>query len=182
MLIDVTTYHLEITDPSDLRPKPNPLQDLEIKRVGQPSPEFNRFLYTAVGGDWYWIDRLSWTYRQWHEWVDRPQFQTWVAYVSGSPAGYFELDGQPERSVEITSFGLVPQYIGRGLGGHFLSVALEKGWQTGASRVWLHTCSLDHPTALSNYRARGMRVILEETAPQDLPSTTPGPWPGAQRI
>ena len=64
MLIDVTTYDLEITDPKDLRPKPNPLQDLEIKQVEQPSPEFNRFLYTAVGGDWYWVDRLSWTYRQ----------------------------------------------------------------------------------------------------------------------
>ena len=74
MPIDVTTYHLEITHPSDLRPKPNPLQDLEIKRLGQPSPEFNRFLYTAVGGDWYWVERLSWTYRQWQEWVDHPQF------------------------------------------------------------------------------------------------------------
>ena len=124
MLIDVTTHHFRSTGPDYLRPKPNPEQDLEIKRLGQPSPEFNRFLYTAVGGDWYWVDRLSWPSRQWQEWVDRPQFQTWVAYVSGSPAGYFELDGQPESSVEITSFGLLPQYIDRGLGGHFLSVAL----------------------------------------------------------
>ena len=181
MLIDVTTYHLEITDPDAVRPKPNPIQGLAIEHVRQPSPEFNRFLYTAVGGGWYWVDRLNWTYHKWQEWVDRPEFQTWVAYVSGSSAGYFELDGQSGGNVEISSFGLLPQYIGQGLGGHLLTVALEKGWQTGASRVWLHTCSLDHPGALSNYRARGLRVFCEETSAQNLPAITPGPWPGAQR-
>ncbi len=180
MLVDVTTYHLEITDPAALRPKPNPIEGLVIQQVGKPSPEFNRFLYTAVGGAWYWVDRLSWDHRRWQEWVDRPELQTWVAYVSGSPAGYFELDGQPGGSVEITSFGLLPQYIGQGLGGHFLTVALQTGWQTGASRVWLHTCSLDHPTALSNYRARGMQVFREVTGTEDLPDITPGPWPGAR--
>lgn len=175
MLIEVTTCHLDITDPRAMRPKSNSVQGLEIKPVGQPSPEFNRFLYTAVGADSYWVDRLPWTYRQWQEWVDRPQFQTWVTYVSGSPAGYFELDSQPEGSVEITSFGLLPRYIGRCLGGHFLTVALGKGWYMGASRVWLYTCSLDHPTALSNYQARGMRVSHKETSTQHLPSITLGP-------
>ena len=150
MLVDVTTYHLEITAQASLRPKPNPIEGLVIQQVEKPSPEFNRFLYTAVGGDWYWVDRLAGNHGRWQEWLERPEVQTWVAYVSGSPAGYFELDGQAGGSVEITSFGLLPKYIGKGLGGHFLTVALEKGWQTGASRVWLHTCSLDHPTALSN--------------------------------
>ena len=181
MLTDITTYHLEMTDPAALRPKPNPMQGLTIERVQQPSPEFNRFLYTAVGGDWYWTDQLPWTYQQWQEWVDRPEFQTWVAYVLGSPAGYFELIGQSGGNVEITSFGLLPAYIGRGLGGHLLTVAIEKAWQMGASRVWLHTCSLDHPGALANYCARGFQVFREETASEDVPPRPPGPWPEAHR-
>ena len=74
MLFDITTYHLEMTDPNALRPKPNPIDTLTIEQVQQPSPEFNRFLYTAVGGDWYWEDRLPWTYSQWREWVDRSEF------------------------------------------------------------------------------------------------------------
>ncbi len=181
MLTDITTYYLEMTDPGALRPKPNPIQTLTIEQLRQPSPEFNRFLYTAVGGDWYWEDRLPWTYNQWREWVDRSEFQTWVAYVSGSPAGYFELEGQSGSNVEIPSFGLLPAYIGQGLGGHLLSVAINTAWQMGASRVWLHTCSLDHPGALPNYRARGLQVFREEVTLQDVPSCPPGPWPEAQR-
>ena len=179
MITSVATYHLEMTDPSALRPKPNQIEGLTFNQVLQPTPEFNRFLYTAVGGDWYWIDRLPWTYRQWQDLVGRPEFQTWVAYVSGSPAGYVELESQSGGDVEIVSFGLLPSYIGRGLGGHFLTVAIEKAWQTGASRVWLHTCSLDHPNALANYRARGLQVFREETASEEIPDRTPGPWPGA---
>ena len=72
MLTDITTYYLEMTEPSDLRPKRVSHGGLEVKQADVPLPEFNRFLYTAVGGDWYWVDRLSWTYHQWREWVDRP--------------------------------------------------------------------------------------------------------------
>ena len=182
MLSNITTYHLEMMDQGALRPKPSPIDTLTIEQVQQPSPEFNRFLYTAVGGDWYWEDRLPWTYSQWRELVDRSEFQTWVAYVSGSPAGYFELESQSGCNVEIASFGLLPSYIGLGLGGHLLTVAIEKAWQMGASRVWLHTCSLDHPGALPNYCARGFQVFREETTSMDVPDhPPPGPWPEAQR-
>lgn len=181
MLSEVITYYLEMTDPGALRPKLAQIHRLTIEQVGRPSAEYNRFLYTAVGGDWYWTDRLPWTYQQWQDLVDRPEFQTWVAYVSGSPAGYFELEAQSGGNVEITSFGLLSAYIGQGLGGHLLTVAIEKAWLIGSSRVWLHTCSLDHPSALANYRARGFQVYCEETASQDLPHRRPGPWPEANR-
>jgi len=179
VIVEVTTYYLEMTDPHDLRPKRIECNGLEIRKAEIPSPEFNRFLYTAVGGDWYWIDRLNWTYQQWLEWVDRPELQTWVAYVSGTPAGYFQLEAQPQGNVEIAYLGLLPQFIGKGLGGHLLTVATEKAWQMGPSRVWVHTCTLDHPGALANYRARGFRVFREETQAKDIPDDPPGPWPGA---
>jgi GNAT superfamily N-acetyltransferase len=181
MIVNVTTYYLEMTDPNDLRPKRMTYEDLDIRQAKVPSPELNRFLYTAVGGDWYWIDRLPWTYQQWLDWLDRPEVQTWVAYVSGTPAGYFELEAQPERNVELAYFGLLPQFTGKGLGGQVLTAAIERAWHLSASRVWVHTCSLDHPSALANYRARGFRVFREETRAQDLPEQTPGPWPGAHR-
>jgi GNAT superfamily N-acetyltransferase len=181
MLTDITTYYLEMTDPSHLRPKQVSHGGLEIKQAQVPLPEFNRFLYTAVGGDWYWVGRLSWTYHQWQGWVDRPELQTWVAYVSGTPAGYFELEAQADSNVEIVHFGLLPHCIGQGLGGHLLTVAVETAWHMGASRVWLHTDTLDHPHALANYCARGFRVYREETTTHDMPDQSPGPWPGAHR-
>jgi len=179
MAVAVTTYYLELLDPGDLRPKLLGRRDLEVKRAEIPCPELSRFLYTAVGGDWFWIDRLGWTYRQWLDWLQRPEFQTWVAYVAGTPAGYFELEAQAQGDVEIAYLGLLPQFLGQGLGGHVLTVAAEKAWAMGASRVWVHTCTLDHPAALANYLARGFRLFREETTTKELPAATPGPWPGA---
>jgi len=175
----VITYHLEMTDPAQLRPSRVELPEVELKQAEIPCPEFSRFLFTAAGGDWYWMKRLGWTYGDWRAQLERPEVETWVAYVSGTPSGYFELEMQPGSSVEIVNFGLLPQFIGRGIGGFLLSAAIERAWQMGASRVWVHTCTLDHPVALANYKARGFRVFKEETAMRDLPDKPPGPWAGA---
>jgi ribosomal protein S18 acetylase RimI-like enzyme len=177
----VTTHYLEMTDPRALRPKAFGRGDLLIRRAETPCPELNRFLYTAVGGDWYWIDRLPWTYRQWLDYVSRPELQTWVAYLAGTPAGYFELEAQADANVEIAYFGLLPQFLGQGLGGPLLTAAVERAWAMGAARVWLHTCTLDHPTALANYQARGFRIYKTEVEHKELPPRSPGPWPGAER-
>ena len=173
MLIDVTTYYLEMTHPDDLRPKPPVDGDLALLQAQVPCPELNRFLYTAVGGDWYWIDRLAWTYEQWLAWLQRPAVETWVAYVSGTPAGYFELEAQAEGNVELTYFGLLPQCIGQGWGGPLLTAAIERAWRLSASRVWVHTCSLGHPSAMANYTARGFRLFRQECQAEDLPERAP---------
>lgn len=180
MRAQVITYHLEMTGPGELRPVLDPRPDFDVRQAKIPCPELNRFLYTAVGGDWLWVDRLGWTYDRWLAWVERPELATWVAYLSGTPAGYFELEAQPDDNVEIAYFGLLPRFIGRKLGGVLLTAATERAWASGAARVWVHTCSLDHPQALANYLARGFRIFKEETSYVDLPDRAPGPWPGAR--
>ncbi len=167
-------------DPSALRPAPAPAEiPVELKRAEHPCPELGRFLYTAVGGDWYWTDRLSWTYDRWHSRMSTPGVETWVAYVQGTPAGYFELEAQLEGQVEIASFGVLPQFTGKGLGGYVLTAAIQRAWKLGTRRVWVHTCTLDGPHALANYQARGMTVFREETTTREIEDRPPGPWPGA---
>jgi len=177
--ISVTTYYLEMLDPRDLCPKRSPASDVAMVRIDPPMPELNRFFYTTVGVDWFWIDRLPWTYQQWLDYARRPELETWMLTVKGVPAGYFELEGQPERNVEIAYFGLLPQFVGRRLGGHLLTAAIERGWAMRARRVWVHTCTLDHPQALANYQARGMRLYKQETNMEETPARPVGPWPGA---
>src|SRR5439155_10717734 len=140
-------------------------------------PEFNRFFYTAVGGAWYWIDRLRWTYDRWLRYLDRPELETWAVYHAGTPAGYFELEQQGPAGGEVAYFGLLPRFVGLGLGGALLTAAVERAWQLTTTRVWLHTCSLDHPRALANYLTRGFRIYKEEIADEELPEQSPGPWP-----
>jgi GNAT superfamily N-acetyltransferase len=179
----VTTYYLEMHDPSDLRAAARPHGEVDVLRVLPPCPELNRFFYTAVGGDWYWNDRLPWTYRQWLDYLKRPELETWMFTVNQLPAGYFELEQQGietgDIDVEIAYFGLLPHFLGKGLGGYLLTQAIERAWEIEATRVWVHTCTLDHPKALANYQARGMRIYKEETAVEEVAPEPIGPWPGA---
>ncbi|GAA4604192.1 GNAT superfamily N-acetyltransferase [Actinoplanes octamycinicus] len=189
--MEITTWYLEQTDAALIKKGGEPTVPVDVVRAEIPSPELSRFLYTAVGGDWTWTDRLPWTWQQWQDHLDRPGVETWVAYVRGTPAGYIELDGSQPGAVEVTYFGLLPQFAGKRIGGFLLTTALEKAWSlrtrwpdlAPVERVWLHTCSLDGPTALANYQARGLTIYRTETepAPTTLPTDPPGPWPGAHR-
>ncbi|MER5183040.1 GNAT family N-acetyltransferase [Streptomyces sp. NPDC002896] len=189
MSITVTTWSLEQTSPSDLRPSAAPEGDVRIVRAEVPSPEFSRFLYTAVGGDIRWTDRLGLTYAQWQDVLNRPGTETWVAYEKGTPAGYVELEAQDEGVVEIVYFGLIPAFRGRRLGGHLLSHGIARAWDLAerwpgrapTKRVWLHTCSKDGEHAMDNYLRRGF-TLFETKVEEEAEVPVPGPWPGANAI
>lgn len=190
LTVDVTTWYLEQTSPADLRTAKPPRLAVDVVRSEVVSPEFSRFLYTAVGGDYQWTDRLSWTYDQWTAYLGRPGLETWVAWHRGTPAGFAELEPQDGGQVEIAYFGLLPFAMGGGAGGHLLAESTARAWDLASRwpqlrptrRVWLHTCSLDGPAALANYQARGYRVYdTTLNAPGDVDAgQTPGPWPGAR--
>ncbi|MGW2055313.1 GNAT family N-acetyltransferase [Streptomyces sp. NPDC001840] len=184
--VAVTTWSLEQTSPADLRPAAGPPGEVRIVRAEVPSPEFSRFLYTAVGGDVHWTDRLPLSYTRWYELLSRPGTETWVAYERGTPAGFIELEAQPEGTVEIAYFGLLPAFRGRRIGGHLLSYGTARAWDLSdrwpgrepTKRVWLHTCSKDGPHALANYERRGF-TLFDTKVTQEPETNPPGPWPGA---
>jgi GNAT superfamily N-acetyltransferase len=173
---EVTIRYLEMTSAADFKPARTPAEPLDFVRTKDALPEWNRFFYVAVGRDWYWTDRLVWTREKWLAWVDRPELETWVAYVRGTPVGYFELERQPEDNVEIAYFGLLPQFTGRGFGGALLNRAIDRAWEGSTRRVWLHTCTLDHPAALANYLARGFRQFDEKTEARELRDPAERAW------
>jgi GNAT superfamily N-acetyltransferase len=133
-----------------------------LRREILPEPHLPRLLYTEVGRDYQWIDRLDWTDRQWTYHFMKPQLQLWVLWAITEPAGYFELRREDDdESVEIAYFGLRPAFTGRGLGGRLLACAVKQARDIGP-RVWVHTCTKDHPHALANYEARGFRTFRTE--------------------
>lgn len=170
------TYYLEMTRPEQLRPAATRSDGLSIIKAELPCPELNRFLYTAVGHAWQWVDRLSRSRDQWLAYVNRPELETWVAYLRGTPAGYFELERQPGNQIEIRIFGVFPFAQGQGLGGRLLTFAIERSWSLAPRRVWVHTCTRDHSAALQNYLARGLKLysIVEAWVEPVLPRAWPG--------
>ena len=148
-------------DPAELNPVSIGLTG-RVEQVHGCPVSFHRFLYREVGRNYHWRDRLTWTDEQVRKYLADPAVTLHVLYVQGSPAGYFELRMEPDGSVEIAYFGLLPEFIGRGLGKALLSEAVTSAWARGARRVWLHTCTLDDPAALPNYLKRGFKPFKDE--------------------
>jgi len=159
--ITVTRTYLEMTSPGDLKPAGSVQPGVRLEKLTACPWHFYRYLYTEVGRPHHWRDRLPWTEEQFREWLAGPS-ALWLLSVEGAPAGFFELRTHSDNSVEIAYFGLLPEFQARGLGKYLLSRAVEAAWAAGPSRVWLHTCTLDHPGALPNYLERGFRTVREE--------------------
>jgi GNAT superfamily N-acetyltransferase len=151
--------------PDQLRPK-RADRRFEVREVKECDWRFNRDLYFRVGEQWDWIDKRTWTDEQWKEYAMAPELRTFAGYYDQSLAGYYELRRDAGSGIEIVYFGLLPEFIGRGLGGALLTSAIEQAWSPRGgitpNRVWVHTCNRDHPQALANYQARGMIVYKVE--------------------
>jgi GNAT superfamily N-acetyltransferase len=158
----ITTY-LEMRSWDQLRPKHSDAR-FQIREARERDWRFNRDLYFRVGEQWDWIDKRPWTDDQWKKYATAPELRTFAGYYDDTLAGYYELRRDREGGIEIAYFGLLPEWIGRGLGGALLTSAIERAWrmEPNPSRVWVHTCNRDHPQALANYQARGMVVYKVE--------------------
>jgi ribosomal protein S18 acetylase RimI-like enzyme len=151
-----------MTDPADLQAASSPSPGVTVDRAEDCPPALWRHLYTEVGREYQWVDRLGWTDEDIARYLSEPALELWILHVRGDVAGYFELRTDGDGAVEIAYFGLLPAFTGRGLGKFLLTRAVERAWARGARRVWLHTSSLDHPSALSNYLARGFGIWKQE--------------------
>ena len=123
----------------------------------------NREWYRRVGANWQWTDRSKRTEAEWIEYVDNENQELWVASFEGEDCGFFELSRETEGT-RLALLGLEPDYIGKGLGSSLLNAALEQAWKGDPSRVFLDTCSQDHPNGLRNYLRHGFRIIRTEFA------------------
>ena len=169
---ELITYYLEMTSPEQLRPARALADPFAVRRAQLAFPALNRFFYAEVGRAHSWTDRLRWTDEQWLAWLERPNMQTWIGYVHETPAGYFELEKQRDTrntqeagvststdAVELVYFGVLPPFIGRGVGGALLTEAIRRAWAPGpAAGLGPHLYGLDHPAALPNYQKRGFRI------------------------
>jgi GNAT superfamily N-acetyltransferase len=132
--IDVTRTYLELAAPDALRPGRSDEAGLRLERADECPPHFYRYLYGETGRAYHWVDRLGWSDERLRAHLADAGIGVWVLYRRGVPAGWFELARQADGSVEIAYFGLLPGFVGRGLGKHLLTAAAESAWSTGARR------------------------------------------------
>jgi GNAT superfamily N-acetyltransferase len=156
---EIITY-LEMITPGELRPG-RPVDEVTLKQVEGTSPLI-RQVQREVGAPYAWPGVFR-SDDEWEEWLSHPLRRYWLIRYGSEIAGIADMEPHPGGEVEITTFGLLPEYVGRGLGGHALTLAARQAWgvePVGAEsvrRIWLHTSTRDHPNALANYRRRGFR-------------------------
>ena len=166
--VPVTVTYLEMTSPDRCSPVPRMMEPTAILRAERPTISFYRYLYDTVGADWNWFMRRRLCDEELAAVIHDDRVEVFVLYVRGVPAGYVELDRRVEGEVEIAYFGLIPEYVGRGFGKYLFAWGLGRAWSYRPRRVWLHTCSLDHPRALGVYQRAGLEVYLREVVQEPV--------------
>jgi GNAT superfamily N-acetyltransferase len=166
-LVDVTVYYLEMRAHSR-RSVPAPRDGLLVLHAKAPSVPYYRFLYNAVGKQYHWLTRRKLSDDKLAAILGDPRNELHVLHVDGSPAGFAELDRRQPDEIELIQFGLMPEFSGQGLGKWFLQWTIDKAWSYQPGRLWLHTCSLDHPAAVPLYKKAGFVQFKEEAIRREL--------------
>ena len=163
MTEEVKRNYLEINSLKDLNEVNKPSEDYSLSLIDPINFQLNKFFYKNIGKKHHWVDRLVWSERQWINYTENKNVKTFVFKKEDELVGYFELlFHQDKKEVEIAYFGLLEEFRNKKLGSHLLSIAIKKSFLEKPKRVWVHTCSLDHPNAILNYKSRGMQVFKNE--------------------
>ncbi len=169
-MADVTVTYLEMDGPQALVPGGHAPDGVTMCReAGPAAAPLAAELYRSVGAAYHWRDRGQWSTAEWSALLSDPAVELWTARRGDDALGYFELKRAAD-TVEIKYFGIMPDQVGRGLGGWMLTEAVRRSWRPGVARVVVNTCTLDHPAALPNYLARGFRIVRREHQRRELPA------------
>ncbi len=164
MIEEIKRNYLEINSLQDLNECDKPSNDFSLSLINPINFQLNKFFYKNIGKKHKWVDRLSWSEEKWINYLSSEKVRTYVFKFKDELVGFFELIFHLESNeIEIAYFGILEEYQNKKLGSFLLSEAIKKSFENKISRVWVHTCSLDHKNALNNYISRGMRIFKTET-------------------
>jgi ribosomal protein S18 acetylase RimI-like enzyme len=159
----IDRFYLHLLSSSDLIKSNRKENNLEVILEKRPTIDFCKFFYKEIGKDFFWRDRLKWSDQDWLDYINSDFFKLYILKYNNKLAGYYELLYDPKTlSMEIPYFGIFKEFYGKGIGGYLLTNAILTSFNQKISKAWVHTCTLDHPNALKNYLARGMKIFKTE--------------------
>ena len=180
--IAAVVTHLEMT--AKPAPRPDPAGAWSLRRVEMPPLDWFRGVYLRVGEEWLWFSRIRMPDTELAARLHSRQLEVYALVDGGRDEGLLELDFREPGHCEIGMFGVTAKLVGTGAGRWLMNRALEIAWSRPVTRVWLHTCTFDHPAALTFYQRSGFRPFrrqvevaddprLDGTAPRDVARHVP---------
>jgi len=165
--IAAVVTHLEMTERPARRPDPPGVWTL--RRVEAPALDWFRDLYRRIGEEWLWFSRLRMADADLAAIIRSPLVDVYALMQDGRDEGLLELDFRDPGQCELAFFGVTANLIGSGAGRWLMNRALELAWSRPVRRVWVHTCTLDHPAALAFYQRSGFRPFRRQIEIADYP-------------
>jgi GNAT superfamily N-acetyltransferase len=159
--------HLEMT--ARPLPRPEPASAWTLRRVDAPALDWYRDLYGRVGQPWLWVSRIRMRDAELAAIIQSPLMEVHALAHEGRDEGLLEMDFREPGQCEIVSFGLTEKLVGTGAGRWLMNRALEMAWSRPVARIWLHTCTFDHPGAISFYQRSGFRPFRRQIEVTDDP-------------
>jgi GNAT superfamily N-acetyltransferase len=180
--IAAVTTHLEMT--ACPAPRPDPAGAWTIRHVKAPTLDWYRDLYGRVGQPWLWVSRIRLPDAELAATIQSPSMEIYALAYEGRDEGLLEMDFSEPGHCEIVSFGLTEKLVGSGAGRWLMNRGIDIAWSHPIERLWLHTCTLDHPAALAFYQRSGFRPFrrqvevvndprLDGTVPRDVAKHVP---------
>lgn len=180
--IAAVVTHLEMT----ARParRDDPLGAWSLRKVDEPALDWYRDLYRRVGAEWLWFSRPRMNDAELAAIIHAPGVEIYALVADGRDEGLLELDFREVGQCELVYFGVTASLIGTGAARFLMNRALARAWSRGVRRVWVHTCTFDHPSAVAFYQRSGFRPFrrqieiaddprLDGTAPRDVARHVP---------
>ncbi len=166
----VTTHFLQMHAAPELPARQLP-DGVRVTHERSLTPQAYRDLYNGVGASWLWYERSDISDRELEVCIRAPDVSIFALYDQDELAGYTEMRRHPSSEIQILYFGLLPDSIGKGLGGCFLDWTVREAFSQGIERLWVHTCSLDHPRALDSYKRVGFVPYRRESGWVTIPQS-----------
>jgi GNAT superfamily N-acetyltransferase len=180
--IAAVVTHLEMTAPPARRD--DPPGNWSLRKVDAPALAWYRDLFRRVGENWLWFSRARMTDAELAAIIHAAGIEVYALALDGRDEGLLELDFREPGQCELTYFGVTADLIGTGAARFLMNRALERAWSRDVRRVWVHTCTFDHPSAVAFYQRSGFRAFrrqieiaddprLDGTAPRDAARHVP---------
>tara|TARA_B100000767_G_C19364872_1_gene369423 strand:+ start:14 stop:520 length:507 start_codon:yes stop_codon:yes gene_type:complete len=160
----VQRFFLEIKKKQFFNKLPSKPEKAEVYSDEEKDININKFFYRQIGKDHFWRDRLLWSDKEWHKYVDNVNLNTGVMKFEKNLIGFYEQEFHKKKNeIELIQMGILKEYQGKKFGSFLLKYITHKAFVKNVERVWVHTCSLDHKHALDNYLSKGFKIFKEET-------------------
>jgi GNAT superfamily N-acetyltransferase len=160
----VKRFFLEIKKKQFLSYPPSFSEKVQINLDNEKNISINKFFYRQIGKDHFWRDRLLWSDKEWHKYVDNINLDTGVMKFEKNLVGFYEQEFHREKNeIELIQMGILKEYQGKKFGSFLLEHIIHKAFIKNVERIWVHTCTLDHKHALENYLSKGFKTFKEET-------------------